>query len=201
MNLFSQEKQHFKLPNAELIYIPNFFKKQEADMFFKTIEVETNWKHDDIKVFGKTYKQPRLTALFGDSNQPYGYSNIVMHPEPFTQTLQSIKSKVENFTNYKFNTLLLNLYRDGSDGNGWHADNEKELGSNPVIASVSYGEARPFHFKHRTLKDQRYKLILEHGSLLLMKGEMQHHWLHQIAKTKKLVKPRINLTFRRLLNI
>jgi len=198
MSLFLEEKQHFRLPNAELIYIPQFFTKQESDIYFKAIETETNWQHDDITVFGKTYKQPRLTALFGDSNQTYGYSNIIMHPEPFTPTLQNIKGKVERYADFMFNTLLINLYRNGNDSNGWHADNEKELGKNPVIASVSFGEARPFHFKHRTLQDQRHKLSLEHGSLLLMKGEMQHHWLHQIAKTKKNIKPRINLTFRKL---
>ncbi len=201
MDLFSQKKQHFKLPNAELIYVPDFFSKQESDSYFKIIETETNWQQDDITIFGKTYKQPRLTALFGETNQPYGYSNIVMHPESFTQSLQILKEKVEEFTNYRFNTLLVNLYRDGNDSNGWHADNEKELGKNPVIASVSFGEARPFHFKHRTIKEQRYKLTLEHGSLLIMKGEMQHYWLHQIAKTKKEIKPRINLTFRRLESI
>jgi alkylated DNA repair dioxygenase AlkB len=198
MNLFSQEKQYYNLPNAELIYIPDFFSKQESDSYFKTIEAETNWQHDDITVFGKTYKQPRLTALFGESNQAYGYSNIVMYPEPFTPTLKTIKAQIETIANHKFNTLLINLYRDGSDSNGWHADNEKELGINPIIASVSFGEARPFHFKHRVLKDQRHKIILEHGSLLILKGEMQHHWLHQIAKTKKEIKPRINLTFRTL---
>ena len=124
-----------------------------------------------------------------------------MHPEPFTSTLLDIKTKVESFSKEKFNTLLINLYRDGNDSNGWHADNEKELGINPVIASVSFGEERPFHFKHRSLKNERHKLNLEHGSLLLMKGEMQHYWLHQIAKTKRLIQPRINLTFRRLVNV
>lgn len=198
MDLFSQDKQHFNLPNAELIYIPDFFSRQEADLYFKILESETDWQHDDITIFGKTYKQPRLTALFGETNQPYGYSNIVMHPKPFTKTLFSIKNKIEEINNYKFNTLLINLYRNGNDSNGWHADNEKELGENPIIASVSFGEERPFHFKHRNLKEERHKLILEHGSLLIMKGEMQHHWLHQIAKTKKTVKPRINLTFRTL---
>ena len=201
MNLFSQDKQHYKLPNAELIYYPNAFSNEEADMYYKIIASATNWQHDDITVYGKTYKQPRLTALYGDTNQSYGYSNIVMHPKPFTPTLKVIKKEVESITNFKFNTLLLNLYRNGSDSNGWHADNEKALGKNPVIASVSFGASRPFHFKHRTLKDQRHKLILEHGSLLLMTGEMQHYWLHQITKTKKLIQPRINLTFRKLLNL
>lgn len=201
MNLFSQDKQHFNLPNAELIYCPNLFTKHEADNYFKTIKNETNWQHDDITIFGKTYKQPRLTALFGDSDRPYSYSNIVMHPIPFTKTLQVIKHQVEIFSNYQFNTVLVNLYRNGNDSNGWHADNEKELGKNPVIASVSLGEERPFYFKHRTIKEQNHKLILEHGSLLIMKGQMQHYWLHRIAKTAKEIQPRINLTFRRLKSI
>ncbi|BAO76696.1 alpha-ketoglutarate-dependent dioxygenase AlkB family protein [Winogradskyella sp. PG-2] len=200
MDLFSQKKQQFNLPNAELIYIPNFFTKEEADLYFKIIETKTNWQHDDITIFGKTHKQPRLTALFGDSNQPYGYSNITMHPKPFSKTLQIIKAKVEDLSIIKFNTLLINLYRDGNDSNGWHADNEKELGENPVIASVSFGEVRPFHFKHRKIKEERYKLNLEHGSLLIMKGEMQKYWLHQIAKTKRHIQPRINLTFRKLIS-
>lgn len=201
MDLFSPEKQHFILPNAELIYVPNFFNYQVSDNYFKIIKDQTNWQQDDITVFGKTYKQPRLTALYGDTNQTYSYSNITMHPEAFTSNLLDIKSKVEKFSDEKFNTLLINLYRDGNDSNGWHADNEKELGKNPVIASVSFGEERPFHFKHRRLKNERHKLNLEHGSLLLMKGEMQYYWLHQIAKTKKKVEPRINLTFRRIVNV
>ena len=201
MDLFSEEKQHFNLPNAELIYWPNFFSKVLSDSYFETLKMETNWQHDDITVFGKTYKQPRLTALYGKSDQSYHYSNIVMYPEPLTPTLKTIQQQIENITDYKFNTVLINLYRNGNDSNGWHADNEKELGEHPVIASVSFGCARPFHFKHRTLKEQRHKLILEHGSLLIMKGEMQKYWLHQIAKTKKQINPRINLTFRRLISV
>lgn len=196
MDLFSEEKQQLNLPNAELLYIPKAFNEIESNSFFEHILNDTNWRHDDITVFGKTYKQPRLTALYGDTDRPYGYSNITMHPEPFTPILTCIKQTVEQLSGYTFNTLLINLYRNGNDSNGWHADNEKELGENPVIASVSFGAERPFHFKHRHLKNERYKLVLEHGSLLVMKGEMQHHWLHQIAKTKQEIKPRINLTFR-----
>ena len=200
MNLFSQEKKHFKLPNAELIYIPNCFSKDASDTYFKNLKLTTDWQHDDITVFGKTYMQPRLTALFGDSDKPYSYSNIVMHPKPLTSILKTIKQQTENITNHNFNTVLANYYRNGNDSNGWHADNEKELGINPIIASVSFGETRPFHFKHRHIKEQRYKLNLEHGSLLIMKGEMQHYWLHQIAKTKKSIGERINLTFRTIVS-
>ncbi|NRA94548.1 MAG: alpha-ketoglutarate-dependent dioxygenase AlkB [Psychroserpens sp.] len=196
MDLFPSEKRTFDLPDAELIYIPEFFSKSEADQYFQIIKNTTQWVQDDIRIFGKTYKQPRLTALYAQNNEPYSYSNIAMHPSPFTDELLEIKRKVEQEAQHKFTTVLLNLYRDGNDSNGWHADNEKELGVNPIIASVSFGQVRPFHFKHRNIKDERYKLDLEHGSLLLMKGAMQQYWLHQIAKTKKRIEERINLTFR-----
>ena len=195
MSLFNSEKLELQLPNAELIYYPEYFGTKEADQYFNELLQQTNWKQDNIKVFGKTYQQPRLTALYGDSGKPYSYSNITMYPELFTPLLKNIKNKIERESEHRFNTVLLNLYRDGKDSNGWHADNERELGKNPVIASVSFGETRPFHFKHRTIKTERHKLDLTHGSLLIMKGEMQHYWLHQIAKTKKPVAPRINLTF------
>jgi alkylated DNA repair dioxygenase AlkB len=122
-----------------------------------------------------------------------------MQPTIFTSELQQIKSDIEQEVEHQFTSVLLNLYRNGNDSNGWHADNEKALGKNPVIASLSFGETRPFHFKHRHIKDERHKINLNHGSLLLMRGEMQHYWLHQIAKTKKTIGERINLTFRTIL--
>ena len=120
-----------------------------------------------------------------------------MHPEVFTKELHFIKQKIEAFSNSKFNSVLLNLYRHGNDSNGWHADNEKELGPEPIIASVSFGEERWFHFKHKT-KDLKQKILLQHGSLLLMRDSTQEHWLHQLPKSKKILKPRVNLTFRRI---
>ena len=119
-----------------------------------------------------------------------------MQPHHFTQELLEIKQQIETKTEAIFTTCLLNLYRNGKDSNGWHADNEKELGKNPVIASITLGQERFFHLKHRTHKNLKHKLLLEHGSLLLMQGETQHHWLHQIAKTAKPISERINLTFR-----
>ena len=119
-----------------------------------------------------------------------------MYPYQFTNELLEIKSEVEVIVNENFSTCLLNLYRNGQDSNGWHADNEKELGKNPIIASVSFGTNRMFHLKHRYKPELKHKLILESGSLLIMKGETQHNWLHQIPKTKKNVGARINLTFR-----
>ncbi|MCB0382489.1 MAG: alpha-ketoglutarate-dependent dioxygenase AlkB [Psychroserpens sp.] len=201
MDLFSEEKTILKLPNAELIYIPKFLNQLQANYYFYYLKQHVNWQQDDITIFGKTYKQPRLTALYAENKTSYSYANTTMHPTPLTSELKALKKIIETEAHHKFTTVLINLYRDGQDSNGWHADNEKELGKNPVIASLSLGETRPFHFKHRDLKDERYKLHLEHGSLLIMKDEMQHHWLHQIAKTKKIIGERINLTFRTLQNI
>jgi len=184
------------LPDSDIKYYPDFFNKKEADAYFNSLLKHINWQQDDITVFGKTYKQPRLTALFGNNGKPYSYSNITMHPHVFTEELQQIKDKVETKVNTKFTTCLANLYRNGNDSNGWHADNEKELGKNPIIASVSFGAERYFHLKHRHDKSLKQKLLLQHGSLLLMQGKTQHHWLHQIAKTKKEIGQRINLTFR-----
>ena len=196
MDLFSKEKTVLMLPNAEVIYIPNFYSIENASTYFKILKATIEWRQDTITLFGKTYNQPRLTALYANNNQPYTYSNLTMSPKVLTKELLDVKQDVEQMAHHQFTSALLNLYRNGNDSNGWHADNEKELGKNPVIASLSLGASRTFQFKHRKLKDQKHKLILEHGSLLLMKGEMQHYWLHQIPKTKKEVGERINLTFR-----
>jgi alkylated DNA repair dioxygenase AlkB len=198
MDLFSKEKTILKLPNAEVVHIPNFYSLEKASSYLKILKDTIEWQQDSITIFGKTFDQPRLTALYANNNLPYTYSNITMFPKVFTKELENIKRDIEQTANHQFTSVLLNLYRNGNDSNGWHADNEKELGKNPVIASLSLGNPRLFQFKHRNLKDQKYKLILEHGSLLLMKGEMQHYWLHQIPKTKKKVGERINLTFRKI---
>lgn len=187
---------NLNLKDAEVFYYPNYFTKNESMSLFQILTTETLWQQDDIKVFGKTYKQPRLTSLYGSNKRPYSYSNITMYPNEFSSTLLKIKSKIEDTTNEIFTTCLLNQYRDGQDSNGWHADDEKELGQNPVIASVSFGASRMFHLKHRYDKSHKCKLLLESGSLLLMKGTTQHFWLHQVPKTKKQIGSRINLTFR-----
>lgn len=183
-------------PDCDITYYPNFIGKKKATNLFSEFKCSVPWQQDDITVFGKTYPQPRLTALFGNDDKPYTYSNITMHPHPFSPALLALKQEIEKKTNVIFNTCLLNLYRDGKDSNGWHADNEPALGPNPVIASVTLGHERFFHLKHRTKKGLRHKLLLAHGSMLLMQGKTQHHWLHQIPKTSKVIGERINLTFR-----
>ncbi|MBC91811.1 MAG: alpha-ketoglutarate-dependent dioxygenase AlkB [Flavobacteriaceae bacterium] len=184
--------------DGEISYYSNFLLKKTSDNLFNKLKKTIPWKQDIIKVFGKTYNQPRLTSLHSTLKQNYSYSSITMTPLKMTTDLFYLMSLIKEINNTSFNTVLLNLYRDGSDSNGWHADNEKELGKNPVIASLSFGESRYFHLKHRTKKDQRFKIKLEHGSLLIMSGPMQHNWLHMIPKTKKKLDERINLTFRKL---
>ena len=195
MDLFSSEKTVYNLPQAEVIHIPEFYSFDQASYIFNQLLKQTPWQQDNITLFGKTYRQPRLTALYAKDTS-YSYSGITMNSHVFSPLLLKTKEEVEQITGCIFNSVLLNLYRDGNDSNGWHADNEKELGNNPTIASVSFGATRLFKFKHRTLKNESYKLELNHGSLLIMKGSMQEHWLHQIPKTKKDVSERINLTFR-----
>jgi alkylated DNA repair dioxygenase AlkB len=195
-NLFPSEKILFDLPNAEIEYYPTFFDSEKASVLFQKLYLETPWQQDEIVVYGKKFQQPRLTALYGNEGKQYAYSNIVMHPLKWTTMLIHIKNEIETVCNENFTTVLLNLYRNGKDSNGWHADNEKELGVNPTIASVSFGAERMFHLQHNTIKEANLKLKLEHGSLLLMKGETQHYWKHQIPKTAKPLDARLNLTFR-----
>jgi alkylated DNA repair dioxygenase AlkB len=199
LNLFDKEPIFLNLPDAEFIYYPNFFSKEKADIFLETLSKEIAWQQDDITIFGKKIAQPRLTALYGNDGKSYGYSNIVMQPHPFNSVLTFIKEEIEATTNEYFTTALLNLYRNERDSNGWHADNEKELGRDPVIASVSFGEARMFQIKHNSKKGIKQSLLLEHGSLLVMKNGAQIHYKHQIPKATQPKNPRINLTFRKIL--
>lgn len=195
-SLFDSEPIVFDVPDASIIYYPNFFSTEEATIFFDTLQKEIPWQQDDIKVYGKVYPQPRLTALFGNEGKSYSYSNITMHPHKWSPLLMSIKEKVEKTTEAIYSTVLLNYYRDGKDSNGWHADNEKELGTNPIIASLSFGAERMFQLKHNAIPNQKINIPLAHGSLLVMKGTTQHFWKHQIPKTTKPIGSRINLTFR-----
>ncbi|MBP6040951.1 MAG: alpha-ketoglutarate-dependent dioxygenase AlkB [Flavobacterium sp.] len=193
---FNSEPLTLDLPDAEIVYYPQFFDKEQADSIYTELLQKINWQQDNITVFGKTHPQPRLTALYGNEGKPYSYSNITMQPHPWNSLLQKIKHYLEARTACEFTSVLLNQYRDGKDSNGWHADNEKELGPNPIIASLSLGAERVFQLKHNTITEAKKSITLEHGSLLLMKGTTQHFWKHQIPKTAKPTETRINLTFR-----
>ncbi|MGA8854960.1 MAG: alpha-ketoglutarate-dependent dioxygenase AlkB [Christiangramia sp.] len=187
------------LPDSELHYYHNFFKKKEADELLKYFLEFPEWNQDKIKLFGKEILQPRLTALFGEAGKIYTYSGLQMKPQPFTPEIISVKNRCEKYVeNLRFNVCLANLYRDGTDSMGWHADDEKELGKRPVIASVSLGEERIFHLKHKKDKTLKHKIRLQHGSLLIMSGSTQEFWKHQLPKTRKQIDPRVNLTFRKI---
>ncbi|MEO5591946.1 MAG: alpha-ketoglutarate-dependent dioxygenase AlkB [Chitinophagaceae bacterium] len=183
--------QQFHIPDAELTLWEHFIQRAEADQYYHTLLAETPWKQEEITVYNKTYLTPRMTIWYG--KQRDAHKSI----RPFTPTLQLIKDKVEAITNISFTSLLVNLYRDGKDGVGWHRDNEREHGPKPIVASVSFGETRAFDIRHKFRDDlQKIRIPLHHGSLLLMAGTMQHFWEHQVSKTAKKIKPRINLTFR-----
>ena len=196
--IFDTDSEAVRLPlaGAEVFYYENFLDASRSESIFDELLEQTQWQQDDIKVFGKVYPQPRLTALYASNDKPYSYSNLTMYPKPFTPLLLELRDEIKKVTPEDFTTVLLNQYRDGSDSNGWHADDEKELGQNPVIASLSFGAVRDFKFREKTNKSNTYKMQLQPGSLLLMKGSTQHLWQHQIPKTKKEVGKRINLTFR-----
>ncbi|MAN58221.1 MAG: alpha-ketoglutarate-dependent dioxygenase AlkB [Flavobacteriaceae bacterium] len=186
------------LPDAEVFYVPQFLSEKEADTYFQFLLKETQWQEDSIRIFGKTYLQPRKTALFGEEGKTYSYSGITMAPKPFTPALRELKKMIEPVANARFNTVLLNLYRNGNDSNGWHSDDEKELGPDPVIASLSLGAPRLFHFRKKGSTALTHRLELQPGSLLVMGPGTQRHYAHQLPKTKRPVNARINLTFRQI---
>ena len=167
---------------------------------FQALRESIDWKHQPIKMFGRSVMQPRLTAWYGDEGTEYSYSGLMNYPVPWNSRLHEIKKKVEELSKHKFNSVLLNLYRDGQDSMGWHQDNEVELGVNPTIASVSFGAIRQFQMRHKFDKSiPKLDIGLQDGSVLIMSGETQKYWQHQVPKTKKLLGERINLTFRSIL--
>lgn len=189
--------QEILIPDGELWYNASFFSEAESSNFFSSLESGIEWRQEDIVMFGKKIPQPRLVAWYGDRGISYTYSGLRLTAVPWTSDLLKIKRRIEEEINSSFNSVLLNLYRDGKDSMSWHSDDEPELGIKPVIASVSFGAVRRFHLRHKSKQDQdRIRLDLADGSLLVMKGETQHHWQHQISKTARSIGPRINLTFR-----
>lgn len=183
------------LPDADIVIYRTLFDQVESERLFSELHTCVNWKQESIKIYGKPVPIPRLTAWYGDSGKKYTYSKIEMTPEPWNEVLLEIKSRIEPLAQVQFNSVLLNLYRDGKDSVAWHSDDEPELGKDPVIGSVSFGETRRFMLKHKT-KQLKDEVKLTSGSFLLMKGTTQHFWLHQIPKLQKSISSRINLTFR-----
>jgi alkylated DNA repair dioxygenase AlkB len=196
-SLFGGEFQKLELEDSVLLYFPQFLDNNEADFWFDYLVASIPFQSGDIKLFGKTYKKPRLEAFFADGNLSYSYSGQQLNTQLITKELKELKSRVESVSQLDFNAILVNLYRNGEDSNGWHADNEKELGNDPLIASVSLGAERIFEMQH-ILSKKRIKLTLEHGSLLCMLQGSQRFWKHQLPKDKKVNSPRMNLTFRKI---
>jgi alkylated DNA repair dioxygenase AlkB len=186
------------LPDGEARYWPAAFEAAEATRLMAELHHGIDWRDEEILMFGRRVPVPRRVAWHGDSGASYNYSGTPHLPEPWTPALTCIRDRTQELTGAYFNAVLLNLYRDGRDGMGWHADDEPELGPNPVIASVSLGATRRFCLRHRRRRDLRIDLPLAHGSLLLMSGATQHHWVHALPKTAAPVGERINLTFRQV---
>ena len=175
-----------------------FLDLNEADQAFRELFETNPWESHEIIVFGQKHREPRLSTWHADDGVRYTYSNLERIPIGWTSMLQRMREKCEQASGTTFNSVLVNLYRNGNDGVGWHADDERENGPQPVIASLSLGASRRFDFQHREFKNVE-SVQLNAGDLIVMSGASQSHWLHRIAKTKRQVGPRINLTFRKVI--
>jgi alkylated DNA repair dioxygenase AlkB len=195
MDLFSQDAglQPIPIEDGELALLPQLRLPIGNAEVFERLLLETDWRHETVLVYGKRHLQPRLTAWYGEA--AYTYSGLRLEPLPMTPLLAQLRSAVEAATGHRYNSVLLNHYRDGADSMGMHSDDEPELGPQPVIASLSYGATRTFILRHKASK-RTLKFDLADGNLLLMGGSLQRHWLHGINKTAKPTGPRLNLTFR-----
>lgn len=200
-SFLQNEPESFDLPDASIQYFPEFFSTTQANGMLQKLISGITWKQNTIKMYGKENPVPRLEAWYGDPGKSYTYSGITMQPTPWNDDLKIIKDAIEPASGVVFNSVLINHYRDGKDRVAWHSDDEKELGRNPVIGSVSLGAERNFKLRHKQHKvnGQKKQITLRHGSFLLMKGSTQHHWMHEIPRTAKPIGPRINLTFRVIL--
>lgn len=187
------------LPQAEVLLDSEFLAPIVAAELLTELTATIPWRHEPIKLFGREVLQPRLTSWHGDPTARYAYSGLALDPQPWTPALLHLRQQVETATQARFNSVLLNLYRTGQDSMGWHADDEPELGPAPVIASVSLGATRRFRLRPRNpqlVSHPPVSLDLPTGSLLLMRGGTQQHWLHAVPKTARPTEPRLNLTFR-----
>lgn len=198
MNLFENTPEIIEniLPyDGITTYYGKIFPKKRADLYFQKLLSEIEWKSDEAVIFGKLIETKRKVAWYGDESFSYTYSGRTKTALPWTDTLLEIKTAIEQTSGETFNSCLLNLYHNGSEGMAYHSDGEKDLKVNAAISSVSFGADRKFHFKHKTTKEL-VSLVLENGSLLIMKGCTQKFWLHRLPTTTRIIKPRISLTFR-----
>ena len=187
------------LEGADLEYLPGFLSPRDADNLLTALLAIVPWRRPVVQLFGRTIRSPRLAAWYGDPGAVYQYSGLVNEPLPWLLSLAALRRRIEHRLQQPFNSVLLNCYRDGADSMGWHRDREPELGENPTIASISLGGIRRFVLQHsRQSNMTKLELHPEHGSLLLMRGATQHFWRHCVPKTRKVVAPRVNLTFRQV---
>ena len=200
MSLFEEDRASNLLPKDGMVnYYGKVLASKEADHYFNSLMQNILWENDEVIIFGKHIVTKRKVAWYGDSDCSYTYSNTTKQALAWTKELSYLKQIVEELAETKFNSCLLNLYHNGNEGIGWHSDDEKSLGKNNTIASLSFGAERNFSFKHKQNK-QIVSLVLEHGSLLIMKDATQTNWLHSLPKSKSVTQPRINLTFRTIVH-
>ena len=197
LTLTGSEPERLNLPDAELIWYPDAGLERRPEDWFELLQRSLAWREESIQLFGKRYRQPRMLAWYGDAGASYRYSGVLHQPLPWLPELERLRRRVEHLTAARFNSVLANLYRHERDSMGLHADDEPELGARPVIASLSFGQTRIFRLRHRQRRDLKpVRLPLTSGSLLVMRGETQRHWKHEIPKERAPCGPRINLTFR-----
>lgn len=196
--MFDSETHVLDLLDADVEYTPEFYQNEHAWQLFELLLEQTEWRQDRLNVYGKEHLAPRLSCWYGESWMDYRYSGHTMTASVLTPLLLDIKNEVEKQSGNLFNSVLVNYYRDGRDSNGWHSDDEPELGENPIIASLSLGAPRDFHLRHKVDKSRKHTMSLEHGSLLMMRGLTQSRWQHQLPKRAN-ANGRINLTFRTII--
>lgn len=200
MQLFEDhpDKDKNYLPHDGIVnYLGVVLQTEEADHYFQQLLSHIEWENDKAIIFGKEIITKRKVAWYGDEPFAYTYSNTTKYALPWTKELAALKTIIEKVSGETFNSCLLNLYHTGEEGMAWHSDDEKDLKKNGAIASLSLGAERKFAFKHK-LSKEKVELYLPHGSLLIMKGTTQSHWLHRLPPTKKVLEARINLTFRNI---
>jgi alkylated DNA repair dioxygenase AlkB len=198
-NEYRASKNNVLNQDGTVNYYGKILSSEEANQYFDLLMRNIQWENDDLIFFGKHVTTKRKVAWYGDSEYLYTYSNSTKRAFAWTNELFELKQIVEKYAGTKFNSCLLNLYHNGDEGMGWHSDDERSLGKNNTIASLSFGAERKFSFKRKQTK-QTVSLVLEHGSLLIMKGATQSNWLHSLPKSKNIIQPRINLTFRTILS-
>jgi alkylated DNA repair dioxygenase AlkB len=195
LSIFGEAGQSLGLPKEVLDYRPGLFAEEESTSFLQTFIQSVPWEQRVLSMYGKQVTTPRLTAWFGDTDKDYSFSGNKFHPLPWTKELLEIKKRIEPIAGTRFNSVLLNYYRNGNDSVAWHSDNEVELGRQPLIASVSFGQVRRFDIRYKQDHQQKYAIKLENGSLLLMKGDLQQNWEHRIVNRRNLCYQGLTLPF------